>query len=160
MKIRSLGLYQPYAGLMLFDKIETRWVGFGRKAPFPLGVYLIYATQKALSRYDVFKVSGDRYKEICNRADTFPEFQLRGSAICVATLVEIVDPWTPDNPRFARGYVKHEYYHPTHRRVGLVFDGVRAVQPFAFKGKQGVGILTAEEEAKIVFKPENKIIFQ
>lgn len=57
-KIRTLGLYQPYASLMLHGKIETRWVEDGKKPPFPIGKYLIYSTKQDSSMQSFLAISG------------------------------------------------------------------------------------------------------
>jgi len=158
-KIRTLGLYQPYATLMLHGKIETRWVAVGKKPPFPLGKYLIYATQKCYNFHDAEKLMGDQVDKAHEKFRL--EFQfgssgtlnpktksfLLGHAICIGDLVSIIDPILPST---TDTYV--EYVAPcSRRRVGLVFENMKRIEPFQFKGKQGIGFLTPEDEAKIKY---------
>lgn len=155
-KIRTLGLYQPFATLMLYGKIETRWVNYPKKAPFPLGKYLIYSTQRCYDFFEAEQMMGEEvdlahrhFKTEINygKGTINPETKdfILGHAICLGDLVHILDPITPD--------IHHtfvEYMAPcTRRRVGLAFENMQRIEPFKFKGKQGVGILT-EEQKKLI----------
>jgi hypothetical protein len=159
LKIRTLGLYQPFASLMLHGKIETRWVPVGKKPPFPLGEYLIYATQKCYSFAQGLDLMGDQQSQALNIFKT--EFDLgekgtinpttrrliTGHAICIGNLVSIIDPILPSTKNT---FV--EYIAPcSRRRVGLVFENMKRIEPFPFKGKQGIGFLSEEDQAKIKF---------
>lgn len=157
-RIRTLGLYQPYATLMLHGKIETRIVGSvvdkktrkrkWRKPPFPFGKYLIYATLKSYDFFDVQRISAkdaDRI-HVLEASDDWATYHLRGVAICVGDLVEIIDPITPDTKNT---FV--DYLEPTEdeRRVGLVFQNVERIVPFPIKGKQGIGFVESADINKI-----------
>ena len=137
--VRTLGLYQPFATLMLHGKVETRWVRKGKKAPFPLGRYLIYSTKKYYKPSQELAtlcgyVNYNRLMQIVQGKDeTWPN----GRAICIGDLVKIIDPICP--PFNQNTFVNNEWETQTHRRVGLVFENVKRVKPYEFTGKQGVG---------------------
>lgn len=156
-KIRTLGLYQPFATLMLYGKVETRWVSTGKKPPFPLGRYLIYST---IQCYDYFEALGmmtdDQSEDAqdCFRKelqvsggtiDPVSKDFITGHAICIGDLIDIIDPILPSTPKT---FVK--YIEPcSRRRVGLVFENMKRLKPFPIKGKQGIGFLSDEDRAKI-----------
>lgn len=162
--IRTLGLYQPYATLMLHGKIESRWVVKGKKPPFPIGKYLIYSTKKAYG-WEEFKNLAT--EELAWKArDLFATYerdsqthQLNGYAIGIGNLVEVCPMpamWFDD-----------AFYWPDHTQIeysnkemveineyilwALRFENVKRIKPFPFKGKQGVGFLSKEDEAKIEY---------
>lgn len=156
-KIRTLGLYQPFASMMAFGKIETRWVGKSKsgkwkKPPFKLGKYLIYSCKKAyhvsdgaldgISTHDQIDIIEDLQYQY---AIFFTEF---GSALMLTDLVRIIDPLTSD---VENTYVRFQQPTDTHRMVGLVFENVQRIQPFEFKGKQGIGFLDDVYKSKIKF---------
>lgn len=145
--IRTLGLYQPFASLMMHGKIETRWIRKGRKPPFPKGAYLLYSTKKAYTPHQTAVVAGNQYQRIKDIMATDDSFKLKGMALCVGELYKIiyVVPGMDDQT------FVHYRTDTTHVMVGLMFRNVRRIKPYPFKGKQGVGILTAEERAKIEF---------
>ncbi len=151
-KIRTLGLYQPFAALMAFGKIETRFVRQGRKPPFPLGKYLIYACRKGYSVLDGDLVNictpaqADQIEELLMENDfLFCEF---GSALMIGDLVSIIDPLTNVIESTFVDYIPPD---EKERRVGLVFENMRRIKPFPFKGKQGIGFLSDEDKAKIEY---------
>lgn len=161
-EIRTLGLYQPFATLMLHGKVETRFVQNLKKPPFHLGVYLIYSTIKC---YDFFEAEdmadagdqGDEFRRVLKierdmlgAGTIHPETRdfILGHAISVGRLVSIIDPITPETN--VKTFV--EYVAPcTRRRVGLVFEEMTRIKPFPIKGKQGVGFLAPEDRNKIQF---------
>lgn len=150
--IRTLGLYQPYAGLMLppWNKVETRWVRIGRKPPFPLGTYLIYATQKVYSLKEFQSIAGE-FGDIVLRDITYNGiFEVRGAAIGIGDLVK-VERFNPIHQR--ETYVKWigGDNSQTHTRWLLRFDNMRAIKPFTIKGKQGIGFLSEADLKKIEF---------
>jgi hypothetical protein len=163
--VRTLGLYQPFAGLMLHGKIETRLVGrywdpinekiVDRKPPFPLGKYLLYATKKPFDVFGVAKISGRFYDRLSTiqHGDYWKDFHLFGMAICVGDLTEIIDPISPQPATFVDldCVVFDISNYPTHRRVGLVFKNIQRIEPFPFKGKQGIGFLSDADKSKIKF---------
>lgn len=144
-KIRTIGLYQPYAFLMLHGKIETRWVIKGKKPPFPLGNYLIYATQKAYMQYQVKQYAGESIAATIFKLQyQEPYSAIRGKSICVGTLVD-VRLMTPEDCE--KCFVKWETSE-THDRWCLVFENIKRVVPEPVKGKQGIGFI---ESSKISY---------
>lgn len=164
-KVRTIGLYQPYATLMLYGKIESRWVRSGRKAPFPLGKYLIYSTKKAYKDYEFKRLSGETFYE-ARKCFGFEELipactnNLNGFAIAVGDLVEVCPMPIAMLERafFIPPTSELEYDAPDGQlRIdgytlwALVYNDVKRIKPFPFKGKQGVGILTEAQRKKIEF---------
>lgn len=149
-QIRTLGLYQPFAGLMVSGKIETRRVKTGRKAPFPIGYYLLYATQKEYPLDKVKTISGNQYSKILQiRADDPTSLcQITGHAICIGQLCKRFRIF--DNSFDEKTFVQY-YFDPEYALIGLEFRDVRKIAPFPFRGKQGVGFLSADDRAKIKF---------
>jgi hypothetical protein len=144
-KIRTLGLYQPYAELMMHGKIETRWIRKGSKPPFPKGRYLLYATKKEYTLTQLSIIAGDQYERINEIINGLT--LLRGTALAVGDLVKhiYIVPGMEDQT-FVR-------YRPPLAKVmvGLIFENVRRIKPFPFKGKQGVGFLSEEDKKKIEY---------
>lgn len=151
MVIRTLGLYQPFAGLMLYGKIETRWIRADIKPPFPLGKYLIYATKKKYNLDVLSVICGDQHKRVVDIAcsDKNDSCDITGSAICICDLVKRIDPLTPEYEQQAFVTVPASFTDDCYRMVGLVFENVQRIEPFPFKGKQGIGFLSDEDKAKI-----------
>jgi|SRR5690242_2983028 len=146
MKIRTLGLYQPYASLMLHGKIETRWVKKGKKPPFPIGTYLIYSCKKKYNDQQLQFVAGiENFYEIKRLLGG--SWTPDGHAICVGELVRVVKWDISDPDGNSEAYTK-SFVVPTHDaeydRWLLYFENVKAVKPFPFKGKQGVGFYTGD----------------
>ena len=138
MIIRTLGFYQPYATLMFHGKLETRWVKKGKKAPFPLGTYLIYSTQKAYSKEEFEYLSGP-FANDAERKIKFDEtYRLNGYALGFMDLVEVRDMGLFDS---ATAFVEYKQ-DPEYRLVALFFTNQKRLEtPVPFKGKQGVGFL-------------------
>lgn len=156
--IRTIGLYQPYASLMLHGKIETRWVYEEKKPGFKLGKYLIYACKKSYS-VDQFKhLAGEYYqsaREIITREETT---HLNGYAIAFGELVavkkigvgELPKAFVDINPTMLRlGKPDIDWYNEiivdSYKLWGLHFENMKRIEPFQFKGKQGVGIIRSKE---------------
>lgn len=160
-RIRTLGVYQPYAGLILHGKVETRWVGSiidkktgerkYRKPPFPFGKYLIYATIQKYRMTQVAVISGVEETEhifAVQRENYISDFVIHGKSLCLADLVEIIDPITPETKNT---FVLYQPPTEMQRRVGLVFQNLQRIEPFTFKGKQGVGFFSEDLLPKIQF---------
>lgn len=159
MKIRTIGLYQPYATLMLHGKLESRWVAAGKKPPFPLGKYLIYSTKKEYTISEFQHLAGmfwDRAMSIL-RTDHSKHRTGVGLAIgelyCVEKIYTFsqceeafIEPPTPLDDD-----VKNQFAYDGRALWGLRFKNVQRVKPFPFKGKQGVGFLSEEDQAKIEY---------
>lgn len=153
---RTLGLYQPYAQLMLHGKIETRWVRVGHKPPFPLGPYLIYSCLADYTLPQLSQIAGHQYPRIIEKINGLK--LLHGVALCVAELEKKIwivpgmddETFVRYQPPVWRVNKKGERYKVA--MAGLVFKDVKPIKPFHFKaGKQGVGFLTKEDEAKIEY---------
>jgi len=146
--IRTLGLYQPFATMMLHGKVETRWVRKYRRPPFPLGKYLIYSTQKKYKYPELCSISGVGFAEQIESIN-FNDVtgHMRGYAIAFGELKAVVDMTEEMEQQCFVRYAESEDY----RLVALKFDLQRIV-PFRFKGKQGVGKLhwTQHEKIKII----------
>lgn len=144
--VRTLGLHQPFATALYLDhKIETRWVTWGKKPPFPIGRYMIYSTQKIYSPNEVLAIGKDW--ALCGWQNDI-RYLIRGTPLYVADLCSVRDMTEEDQPNT---FVK--YYPPqTKRLVVLRFARYRRIKFHGkFKGKQGVGILTPEQKAQIEF---------
>ncbi len=153
--IRTLGLYQPYAQLMLHGKIESRWIKMGKKPPFPLGRYLLYATKKSYSIPEFNHIAG-KYAD--DARQTLKGDQIfNGYAIGIGKLVKVqqfdmrdglkawVDIEKLEPELQHKPYIAIDY----HILWGLHFEDVQRVNPFPFKGKQGVGFLDDELKKRI-----------
>lgn len=157
--IRTIGLYQPYASLMLCDKLESRWVVAGKKAPFPKGEYLIYSTKKEYSNQEFQRLAGMFWDSALQKLRTEKTRYLTGQAIAYGELCRVEKIKTIME-------LSETFYEPPHPlddthntfqydgRVlwGLRFKNVRRIKPFPFKGKQGVGFLQDADRAKIIFE--------
>jgi hypothetical protein len=158
-KIRTLGLHQPFASLMIHGKIETRLVTLGRKPPFPIGKYLLYATKKEYFWEESSGVMG-RYAQGAHEIlKKEPTRHFRGYALCVGDLVRIIDAeCDPINEIHSEktfvdlpSLVRDVHGYPAWRRVGLVFENMKRINPFPFKGKQGIGFLSDEDYKQIKY---------
>jgi hypothetical protein len=151
LPIRTLGLYQPYAGLMLYGKIETRWVKKGRQPPFPPGQYILYATKKSYSLEALNFIAGEqleRIKKIIDEDDKdYRSCAITGHAIAFGVLKILVRviPSMEDET-----FVQYSE-KKTHVLAGLVFEDVKRIEPFEIKGKQGIGFLSEADKQKIKF---------
>lgn len=162
-KIRTLGLYQPYAHLMLHGKIETRWIRRGRRIPFPNGKYLLYATKKEYTLQQLSQIAGSQYTRITEKINGVD--LVRGAAIAVGDLVKkiyilpgmenetFVDCRETTRIKFIAARVAGSLIpiKVSQVMVGLIFENVRPIKPFPFKGKQGIGFMTEEDKAKIEY---------
>jgi hypothetical protein len=155
-KIRTIGLYQPYASLMLHGKIESRWVKRGKKPPFPLGKYLIYSTKKAYSMEEFARIAGDTEKEAMRRLQGEPTRFKNGYAIAIGELTEVVPFGGKYTENLAFVDTDLTYWQSPdpltidgHVLWALKFENVQRIKPFPFKGKQGVGFVPAELIEKI-----------
>lgn len=150
MRFYTIGLYQPYASLMLAGKIESRWVRLGYKPPFPLGHYMIYATQKAYEEAEFVHMAGEHYPQAKTMLDGRP--QPRGCMIAVGLLfkVEAIKTWDDANktyyspPLESHGANGPPFIYDHRMLYGLHFKAVLPTKPLPFRGKQGVGIADLE----------------
>lgn len=148
--VRSLALWQPYASLMVLNgKIETRWVRKDRKPAFPLGKYMIYSAKQSVKFDEVERVSGNLMPEGWR---TDMRYFIRGCPLFIADLSGIED-WTYNvfnvESIKKQTFVQWVEPTPTHKRILLHFENIQRIKAFPYKGKQGIGILTPEQKAKI-----------
>lgn len=138
-EIKALTWKEPFATLMLHDKIETRsWHTNYR------GWVLICAGKKSYSREELFNICGEaQYNRICNMVlPTNPDFY--GNAIAVGKLVAC-RLMTPEDEALC--FVKY--------RLGLychIYENVRRIEMFPFKGSQKWKNLTDIETASAIFR--------
>jgi hypothetical protein len=157
-EIRALWWNQPYAGLMLHGKIETR--------TYPTkvrGNVLICVCKTPLTISQVSEIAGhDQYMRIVQSPLSGHVFHREnlGSAIAISVLVDCRpmtkededkcyvryrEPWTEERVNKKTGKVKI-----IHKQLWCwVFEKVKPIQPFQIDGKQGWAILTDEEKNKI-----------
>ena len=155
--IRTLGFYQPFCTLMLYGKIETRWVREGKKPPFPFGKYLFYSTRKSCDSLTLIEWSGTGIASFIDSLllqDGTRAFN--GFAIATGDLRNIRLMTAEDEGKtfvkFRNGEYRRDKNGNLHRYVQwcLEFENVQAIEPFVFEfGKQGVGILPKSEYSKI-----------
>lgn len=152
--IRTLGFYQPFCSLMIYGKIETRWVTDGRKPPFPLGKYILYSTKAYCSNATLLQWCGAEL--MLHISETLKEDKtqfLNEHAIAIGELKSIS---IYKKHQEQKGFVLHKglkYYEGiTIPKIqwGLHFENVQAIVPFKWKfGKQGVGFVPESEISKI-----------
>ncbi len=152
--IHSLTWYQPYANLMLppFNKIETRTYPTNVR-----GKVLGCAGQKMLTESDLFSISGEwqtgRIFEALRNQGTK---EIRGSAIFFGDLIDCRPMTKEDADRCFVAY--REPWEHTSKKTGKktikrlwcwIFEDVNGIEPFAFSGSQGWGIVDEETKLKI-----------
>ncbi|MFA5403311.1 MAG: hypothetical protein WC358_00080 [Ignavibacteria bacterium] len=136
-KIMALSWKEPYGTLMLHGKIETRsWKTNYR------GLVLICASKKSYNIDSVFDISNNI--DIINRVvpvyDKYPLTE--GKAIAIGKLIEC-RPMKEEDEK--KAFVK---YYPD--LFSWIFEDVKAIEPFAWKGSLGFRELTFEEKQKII----------
>lgn len=152
-QIRTLGFYQPYAGLMFSaNKIETRWVRKGKRPPFPLGWYALYSTKKAFQDHEVKFIAGPAYRHIVEERKLRPElFAATGCIIGLAKLVTVERmDHNPITGSIARTFVDYQEDHEFDRWILVFEEQFLLKEHIPFKGKQGVGFLTYEQRYQIM----------
>lgn len=163
--IRTLGLYQPFASLMLHGKIETRLIEVGKKPPFKEGKYIIYSTKKKYSSEEVYNIAGAlQQARIDHSLSHEPTKYNIQQAICIGDLVE-VRPMaeTDEDSAFVQyhGIIKKlvpDRGMVPYKQWCLIFRDMKRIVPFDFKdangkslGKQGVGVFPVELYKNIHF---------
>lgn len=121
--LRALTWKQPYAQLMLHDKIETR-----TRATNVRGWVLICAGLNPYSAFEVAQISGKSFGNVAAKVNTGFGINL-GKAIAVGKLVKC-SPMVQDDE--LKTFVE---YSPG--RFCWHFINVHAIEPFDFKGSQG-----------------------
>lgn len=135
-KLLALTWRQPYASLMLHEKIETRtWPTKYR------GFVLICAGKTPYSTVQVLNISGYMRREIY---DTVNYFTPIGQAIAIGKLIDC-RPMRPEDE--TKCYVK---YWPN--LFCHIYDEVRAIEPIIWRGKLGWSEVSKEVKANIFFK--------
>lgn len=122
-KLMALSWKQPYAELMLYDKIETRtWATKYR------GWVMICASKAPYTYQQTMDISG--YEQVCRIIDTFKRSDWnQGHTIAIGYLSDC-RPMTPADTDAA--FVQY--------RSGLwchVYTNIRAITPLPWKGSQG-----------------------
>lgn len=145
--IRGLSFWQPFATLMLFDKVETRtW-----STPYR-GLVLICSTKKpanALKYYDLTdSIDRDQIKYLrgFESLNKIPTFELHGYAIGIGELVNC--------QRIRPGQCFKTYVDKAIERGEKLFAHeyvkVRRIQPFKIQGSQSWIKITPEIRKQIV----------
>lgn len=166
VKVRTLGLYQPYASLMLHGKIETRWVRRGKKPPFPLGLYFLYATARPYTMEEFMTLSKCYNSYAEGKLNDEPTRSMNGYGLCIAELVELflfkdihkhgcferdtfVDVLVPESYEEDQRGNWHWY-----DLWCMKFIDVKRIVPVGYSGKQGVGFLPDEIYKSISYQPQ------
>lgn len=140
--IRALTWWEPYASLMLppFNKIETRtWSTKYR------GLVLICSAKKFMSESDIMSVSGPFYTQrIFTEMSRHHIKEKRGFAIAVGRLVDCRLMQPIDEAQCFVKYDPTKYVH--------IYEDVKPIEPFKWKGSQGWKKLTEEEKQLIKYK--------
>jgi len=142
-KVLALSWKQPFGTAMLFGKIETRvWATKYR------GWVLICTSKMSYAEPTVRNISGNSlFEKMCvtMRSDAESEegtLNLNGYAIAIGRLVDC-RPMNPLDETTA--FVK---YHPD--LFCHIYEDVRAIEPFAWKGTQGWKEVTNEIKQQII----------
>lgn len=154
--VRTLGMYQPYASLMLHGKIETRWVQEGKKPPFPLGLYLLYATKK--SQFQDFAITSGKYRVAAMEVLKDEVIIGNGSLVAIGDLINLrlYDPATDGPKTFVDSFDGRMQIVKGDKCINYVlwcleFESIHSIKKyFRFKGKQGVGKLDRADKDKII----------
>lgn len=134
--VRALSWKQPYAELMLHGKIETRaWSTKYR------GLVLICVAKKIYTEDVLDKISGKQKYRIINTLTPSNIEVNCGMAIAIGELVDCRKMQLEDEDKCFVQYNENLYCH--------IYENVRAIQPFPWKGKQGWTTLTKEQIDKI-----------
>lgn len=140
--IRALSWKQPFATLMLHDKIETRtWATHYR------GLVLICASKKSYTDEQIKNICGaeqfERIKFIYSYTDMFSN---EGQAIAIGELVDCRPMRKEDED------ICFVEYHPD--LFCHVYKDVKEIEPFDFKGGMKWKKLTDDEinKIKIIYK--------
>ncbi len=156
-KIRTIGLCQPFASAMLYGKIESRWVKDGHKPAFPLGLYMIYSTQKGYTASQIKDISGQHASylfHVLKDEQSLPD----GEPICIGQLLKVrhYEPLKDGPLTFVDNKVGLKYQiisdeetKVTHQLWCLEFSNIQRIEPFPFTGKQGVGLIR-EDKRKLI----------
>ena len=143
-EIRALSLKEPYATLMLHDKIETR-----RRPTSYRGWVLICASKVPYSDEAIRQISGyDTYSSIFTRLGYHLDNSItdnKGKAIAIGYLSECRMMRESDADRCFVLFNRGIYCY--------IFEHVQQIEPFEWKGTQGWKTLTHEQKQLIQLKP-------
>lgn len=136
-EVRYLGWKQPFASLMLHDKIETRtWHTKYR------GLVLITASKTPYSEYDIMGIAGEvGCQRILNFLNQNGVKEQLGHAIAIGRLVDCRPMQKEDEDKCFVQYYPDLFCH--------VYENVKAIIPFEMKGAQGWRKLDQETKNKI-----------
>jgi hypothetical protein len=133
--MRALSWKQPFASLMLQEKIETRtWATKYR------GPVLICASQSAYTERETRIITGGNYT---NAIEELRKTAPRGVAIAVGNLIDCRKMRPEDEAKCFVQYNEALWCH--------VYSNVKAIAPFEFKGAQGWQKVSEEVKSKIKY---------
>lgn len=166
--IRTLGFYQPFGTLMLYGKLETRWIRSGKKPPYPLGKYLIYTTKKGAGDLVFDWCTSANIERMNNNlpgAKSDDTRMLYGYAIAIGELTLVRKMESQDEDDAFVKFIGEKDFAVNKTIAGiqtslpaivkkvqwvLKIDDVKRIEPFVFEyGKQGVGIFPEKDHDKI-----------
>lgn len=137
-EIRALSWKQPYASLMLHGKIETR-----RWATPYRGLVLICASLKEYTDEQLDLLAGDKQvSRIINTLSPIKIEETNGTAIGIGRLVDCRLMKKSDEDKCFVQYSPDLWCH--------IYQEVKAIEPFPWKGSQGWRKLTKEIRDQII----------
>lgn len=139
----ALSWKQPFASAMLYGKIETRtWETSYR------GLVLICSSKVAYDQATVQRICGpDLFYKMCVAMNLTPNFHtidFHGYAIALGTLIDCRQMVKEDEEKTFVRYRPDLYCH--------VYEDVKAIHPFPWRGTQGWKEVDAETKNKIILK--------
>ncbi len=151
--MRALSWKQPYASLMLHGKIETRtWKTSYR------GLVLICASQKQYVEHELFALAGEAgAQRIFNFINKNGIREPLGKAIAVGRLIDCRPMTLKDE---GDCYVKYKKpwivenkqgKHVTKRLWCHIYDDVKPIEQFDWKGSQGWGTVVKADIDRIKY---------
>lgn len=139
--IKALSWKEPYGTLMLYGKIETRTWNTNYR-----GLILLCASRKEYTCNQVSNISNERQCHMidsimCQR-ENYSWKKYCAKAFAIGKLIDC-RPMKPEDEE--KAFVK---YYPD--LYSWVFEWVKPIQPFDWKGSLGMRNLTQEEKSKII----------
>lgn len=138
--MRALSWRNPFGTLMLHGKIETRtWHTKYR------GLVLICVSKKKYNMSEVLVISGTEQMASITKimSEYGDNYSVDGMAIAVGRLVDCrLMKWS-DRPKTFTDYNERLYCH--------IYEDVKPIKPFAWKGCQGWKKVDADIRKKIIF---------
>lgn len=137
--IRALSWKEPFATAMLFDKVETRTWHTNYRGPV-----LICASKVGYTPFETMDITGPKQsKRLFEALEKSGLTVNPGNAIAVGRLVSCRQMTPEDEDTCFVKYHKDLWCH--------VYDSVKRIAPFAFKGTQGWKILDESVTNNIIF---------